>query len=383
MAIKLKLTFKKGLTLIFSVMSFFIYGQNKEEPQIRKVFDQLVIAYGNPKSAPDLVLKKMSIPAKYSSEGKPKIEVDLKLFSICRTYGKDSLNAIAIVISHELAHYYSDHTFCSDYAYAYLKPENSNVAKAVRDSRLNSRIEKESEADYKGFFYSAAAGFQPFGLQYNLIETIYKSYKLSDLQPGYPSKQKRKELALGAEAKAKELYGYFQAGLKAIELKKYDDAILDFDKANSFIPYRENYNNLGVAKTLKAIEKSPIEDKNHPSRFVYPLEVDFSSRLQNESTRGIDDELEEKEALLKEAQKDFQEAIRLDQNFTKGYINLACVSDLLDDSMGAISIITKQLLPKGERESIDAKRILAIAYFHSSVKEYKTKAEEIWMKLNY
>ena len=86
---------------------------------------------------------------------------------------------------------------------------------------------------------------------------------------------------------------------------------------------------------------------------------------------------------MKEAQKNFQEAIRLDPNFTKGYINLACVSDLLEDSIGAISIISKQLLPKEERDSIDAQRILAIAYFHSSVKEYKTKAEEIWNKLNY
>ena len=80
MVIKLKLTFKKGLTLIFSVMSFFVFGQNKEEPQIRKLFDQLVMAYGNPKSAPELIFKKMVIPAKYTSEGKLKIVIDQSLF---------------------------------------------------------------------------------------------------------------------------------------------------------------------------------------------------------------------------------------------------------------------------------------------------------------
>jgi len=73
-----------------------------------------------------------------------------------------------------------------------LKPENIKVAKAVRDSRLNSKIEKETEADYKGFFYAAAAGFQPFGLQRDLIETLYKSYKLADIQPDYPTKQKER-----------------------------------------------------------------------------------------------------------------------------------------------------------------------------------------------
>jgi tetratricopeptide (TPR) repeat protein len=376
MAIKLKLTFKKGLTLIFSVMSFFMFGQKNEEQQIRHVFNQLVTAYGNPKSEPELILKKMSIPAKYTSKGKPKIEVDQNLFSICRTYGKDSLNAMAIVLSHELAHYYSDHTFCSDYAYAYLKPENPNESKTVRDSRLNTKIEKETEADYKGFFYASAAGFEPFGLQKNLIETLYKTYKLADIQPGYPNKQKRKEIVQAAEAKAKELYSYFQAGLQAMEFKKYDDAILAFDKANSFIPYRENYNNLGVARTLKALElKVPDEiEKQFPNRFIYPIEIDNTSRLQKESTRGLDDNTDEVKALLKSAQKDFQEAIRLDPSYTKGYINLACVYDLLENPNAAIGTI-KGLKPIETQNTIEAKRILAIAYYHNNQEEL---AVAIW-----
>ena len=379
MAIKLKLTRKKGLTLIFSVMSFFMFGQKNEEQQIRHVFNQLVMAYGNPKSEPEMILKKMSIPAHYSPKGKPKIEVDLKLFSICRTYGKDSLNAIAIVISHELAHYYSDHTFCSDYAYAYLKPENITVAKAVRDSRLNSKIEKETEADYKGFFYAAAAGFQPFGLQSDLIDILYKSYKLADFQPDYPTKQKRKELALGAEAKAKELFGYFQAGLQAMELKKYDDAILAFDKANSFIPYRENYNNLGVAKTLKALQFKVItsEEKHYPNRFLYPVEVENTSRLNyNYRVRGVEDSNQEQMTLLlKSAQKDFEKAISLDSKYSKSYINLACVFSLLNNPEAAIGKIKE--LPKEEQETPAALRILAIAYYDTN----EEKAKAIWKML--
>jgi len=380
MAINVKPPFSKGLMLLFSVMSLSLFGQNKEEQQIKTVFDQLTVAYGSAKSAPDLIFKKMSIPAKYMSEGKPKIIIDQNLFSICRTFGKDSLNALAIVLSHELAHYYSDHTFCSDYAYAYLKPENPKASKVARDSGLNAKIEKETEADFKGFFYSAAAGFQPFDLQHQLIETLYKSYKLTDLQPGYPSKQKRKELAKGAETKANELFAYFQEGLNAMKGKKYDAAILAFDKANSFIPYRENFNNLGVAKTLKALALKVItnEEFHQPNRFLYPLELENKSRLAKETTRTLDDQPDDMEKLLKGAQKNFQEAIRLDSNFTKAYINLACVLDLLDDPMGAISIITKQLLPKEARTSVEAQRILAIAYFHNGQEQ---KAEEVWKQL--
>jgi tetratricopeptide (TPR) repeat protein len=260
-----------------------------------------------------------------------------------------------------------------------LKPENPNVAKAVRDSRLNSRIEKESEADYKGFFYSAAAGFQPFGIQYDLIETIYKSYKLSDLQPGYPSKQKRKELAKGAEAKAKELFDCFQDGLKAMEDKKYDAAILAFDKANSFIPYRENLNNIGVARARKALvlKESSENEKLFPHRFLYPIEIENKSRLNKEITRSLDDSSEEIEQLLKEAQNDFQEAIRLDPNFTKGYINLACIYDLLGNPNAAIGTI-RGIKPIEQQNSMEAKRILAIAYFHD---KQENKANAIWNEL--
>ena len=355
-----------------------MFGQNKEKPQIRKVFDQLVMAYGNAKSAPDLIFKKMSIPAQYSPKGKPIIVIDQNLFSICRTFGKDSLNAMAVVLSHELAHYYSDHTFCSDYAYVYLKPENPNVAKTVRDSRLNSKIEKETEADYKGFFYAAAAGFQPFGLQYNLIETLYKSYRLSDLQPGYPSKQKRKELAQGAEAKAKELFVYFQEGLNAMEGEKYDDAIKAFDKANSFIPYRENLNNIGVARTLKALALKVPDDieKQFPNRFTYPIEIDNKSRLLNERNRALDDSDEEINYLLKSAQSDFEKAISLDKDYTKGVINLACVLDLLGNYPKSIGTILQ--LTKEQQNSIEAKRILAIAYFHD---KQENKANAIWNEL--
>ena len=369
-------------------MSFFAFGQHQEEAQIKKVFDQLVLSYGSAKTAPELVfLKKKTIPippANYNPLGKPKIEVDLYLYTICRTYGKDSLNALSIVLSHELAHNYNDHKFCSDYAYAQLQSKDLNLIKSIKAASLNSRMEKETEADIKGFFYAAAAGFSPFKLQASLIDNIYKAYHLPDVQKGYPTKQQRKDIAKSADEKAKELYGYFQEGLKAMEEKRYDDAILAFDKANSFIPYRENFNNMGVARTLKALQYKVItsEEIHYPKRFLYPLEIENVSRLnEKDNTRSSDDNNNNMEQLLKTAQKDFQEAIRLDPTFTKGYINLACVYDLLEDSTGAISIITKQLLPKEERESIDAQRILAIAYFNSNVKDYKIKAEKIWSVL--
>jgi tetratricopeptide (TPR) repeat protein len=354
--------------------------------QVQFVFDRLISVYGSAKTEPKfIIVKKGKVaipPAKYITEGQPTIQIDEAFYKICQTFGKDSLNALSIVLSHELTHHFNDHTFCRDYGFANLNTVKPNLKKTIGSASSNARKDKETEADIKGFFFAAAAGFEPHGLQEKLITKIYKAYNLTDIQENYPSLQERRDLAQSTDKKASELYNDFKNGLVALENKQYDVAIKCFESANGKIPFRENLNNIGVAKTLKAIEKLPIEDKSHPSRFLYPLEVDFSSRLQNETTRGgLDDGNDDMDKLLKEAQKNFEEAIRLDPNFTKGYINLACVMDLLGDPVGAISKVTKQLLPKDKRESIDAQRILAIAYFHSNVKEYQEKADAIWKQL--
>ena len=124
MSLKKTRLIRKGFTLFFCGMSFLMFGQGQADKQIQSVFDQLVMAYGSAKTAPQLIIitnkPKQITPAKYYSSPKPNIKVDAYLFTVCRTFGKDSLDALSIILSHELAHYYSDHTFCSDYAYAIL-----------------------------------------------------------------------------------------------------------------------------------------------------------------------------------------------------------------------------------------------------------------------
>jgi tetratricopeptide (TPR) repeat protein len=374
--------FRKGFTLFFCGISFLIFGQGQTDQQIQSVFDQLVLAYGSAKSAPQLIVisnkPKQIAPAKYYSSPKPNIKVDAYLLTVCRTFGKDSLNALAIVFSHELAHYYSDHTFCSDYAYA-IKDKDKTLVPALKSASLNEKIGKETEADQKGFFYAAAAGFSPFNLQGDLIDKIYKEYHLPENLAGYPTKQQRKGIAKEAEEKAAELYGYFKTGLKAMEEKNYPKAITAFETANSFIPYRENFNNIGVARTLKALDlKIPTSyEKAHPVRFKYPLEIDNSSRLNNETTRDLDDDNQEDMIkLLKSAQKDFEKAISLDSNYTKAYINLACVLDLLGNYPKSIGTILE--LPLEKQNTIDAKLIMSIAYFHNKQME---EADSIWNEL--
>lgn len=378
MEIKTKTFFKKGLTLFFSVMSFFMFGQNKEEPQIRKVFNQLVLAYGSSKTAPELVVtkQKQDRPAFYKFDKKPIVTIDTYLFTICRSFGKDSLNALSVVIGHELAHYYNEHSFCTDFAFA-IRNKNEAFSKKVKLIDKNQKIIYETQADDKGLFYAAIAGYEPFEVQPKLLDAIYNQYQLKDTD-GYPTKVQRKEIAKNALLKAKRLYETFTLGLKYIQEKNYDKAIEAFNTVNNDFPSRENYNNLGVAKTRQAIELKELSkgEVDMPKRFQYPLEVDNTSRLKKASTRSSTDG-EKMRNLLNDAQKDFEEAIRLDPSYSIGFINLACVYDLLGKHISAIAEITEKL-PKNDQNTIEAKQILAIAYYNADMEE---KAEMIWIEL--
>ncbi len=381
MEIKTKTFLKKGLPLFFSVMSFFMFGQNKEEPQIRKVFDQLVLAYGSSKTAPELVVtkQKQDRPAFYKFDKKPNVTIDTYLFTICRSFGKDSLNALSVVIGHELANYYNEHSFCIDFAFA-IRNKNEVFSKKVKLIDKNQKIIYETQADDKGLFYAAIAGYEPFEVQPKLIDAIYTQYQLKDADD-YPTKAQRKEIAKNALLKAKRLYETFILGLKYIQEKNYDKAIEAFNTVNNDFPSRENYNNLGVAKTRQALNLyTPYSyEEESPERFLYPIEIENKSRLNKEKEINKywdGGGMMEIDNLLRDAQKDFQEVIRLDPNFTKGYINLACVLDLLENYPKSIGTILE--LSKEKQNTFEAKRILAISYFHD---KQENKAEEIWKQL--
>jgi tetratricopeptide (TPR) repeat protein len=360
------------------------FGQNNTNTnnQVQFVFDQLISVYGSAKTEPKFeIVKKGKVPippAKYVTEGQPTIQIDEAFYKICQTFGKDSLNALAIVLSHELTHHFNDHTFCRDYGFANLNTVKPNLKKTIGSASSNARKDKETEADIKGFFFAAAAGFEPHGLQEKLITKIYKAYNLTDIQENYPSLQERRDLAQSAEKKASELYNDFKNGLVALENKQYDVAIKCFESANGKIPFRENLNNIGVAKARKALllKVKTSEEYNFPNRFLYPLEVENKSRLAQETTRSNNDRAQQMTELLLSAQKDFQEAIRLDPKFTKGYINLACVYELLGNPEGAIGKIKELTLEK--QKTNDAQRILAIAYYHNN---QETNANSIWSAL--
>ncbi|WP_026725229.1 M48 family metalloprotease [Flavobacterium sasangense] len=372
---------KLSTTLILAFISFFSMGQTYTEKQIESVFKNLVLAYGNSKAAPKLAyFKKEAIkttPALYTTSPQPTIMVDVKFYDLCRSFGKDSTNALAVVLSHELAHYYNDHTFCADFAFV-VRKNNAELAQKLKMVSKSDKISRETQADYQGFFYAAIAGYNPFDCYEKTIEGIYKQYQLPEINPGYPSKAERKQMAIAVKQKTSELYLAFQKSIRLKEAKKYDEAMQLLEEINTYFPSRENYNNLGVIKTLSALDLKvlTLEEHKFPKRFLYPLELDNSSRLNQNGTRGAEADQAKMVQLLKSAQKDFEKAISLDPNYTMAFVNLACVFDLLDNPEAAIGKIKE--LSKEQQNTNEAKRILAIAYYHA---DNETKADAIWQEI--
>ena len=366
---------KSHAFLLVVIIGFSAQAQKNETLQIQSVFNQLVSAYGSPKSAPELVFMKAetkaTIPALYANK---KVMIDLQLYRLCQTFGKDSLNALSVVISHELAHYYYEHDFCSDFAFA-IRHKSVQFSSGLKLINKNQKVIYETQADDKGLFYAAIAGYDPFEIQPKILDAIYKFYQLKEVNEGYPSKTERKAIAQNALVKSQKLYTTFQDALIAKEKKEYDKAVALFETVNQDFPSRENYNNIGVIKTLKALDLklSSLEENKFPNRFLYPLETDNKSRLERDNTRSTGNDNGTITTLLKSAQKDFEKSISLDPNYTKAYINLACVFDLLGNPEAAIGKIKE--LPLDKQVSIDAQRILAIAYYHADLEK---KAEEIW-----
>jgi len=375
----------KRYLIVLLLLFAFIYSEAQpftaKYITLTRVFNTLVNAYGNAKGKPNLVLipiaeKESYCIAGYFTTPKPTIKVDEKLFDICMGFGTDSLNALSIVLSHELAHYYNDHNWCSDFAFAI---RNTPIGKKIAAETKNNNLSHEREADNFGLYHSCIAGYKPFGADSALLEKIYKSYDLPTKMAGYPTKAERIGICKEAEKQIAKLYSEFKEGDSAIYHKDFERAIRCFEDLTKYFPSRENYHNAGTAKALWALRLKPLERiEFDDANFYYPIEVDHVSRLYGSGHRSLDEhDAKKMDELLQSAKRDFEKAITLDPDYEKAYINLACVFDLLGNPESAIGKIKE--LPANKQEQQRAYRILGIAYYHLGNKE---KSEEMFKKVS-
>jgi len=328
---------------------------------VKDVSDRLVLSFGESRPKPSIKLTLSSsaspVVAAYSPQPIPTIRLDQRVVDLCRTFGKDSSNALAIILGHELAHYYRQHEWCSEYAFIM---RGTGLGQQLKMVSKDEKLKNESQADALGLHAVYLAGFHSQGLHDRLIDAIYRKFALPDNVPGYPSRQERKQIAHLAEAELSRLYPVHLAANWLLLNGDYALAATCYDHLLQKFPSRELLNNAGVGRLLWVLSKT-----NKPAMpFLLPIELDGRSRLNTAASRGVLDKSSSEVAIretLLEARKYFEEAIRKDPAYSPASINLACCYLLSQNYEAAIGRLNEVI---SQTPASDAARLTrAIAYY--------------------
>ena len=340
-----------------------------------QVYNNIVFAFGEGRTPPLFEinpnsLKKKVIIRYYPGEN-PLIVMDEAVYDLCVKFGADSLNSLAALIGHELAHFYERHDWCSNFAYL-LGPDDE-LGKKIKQIGKEQKLKIEADADYFGGFYGYVAGYGTFNIASKLLDVIYSHYELPEEIKGYPSKAERKNIAVSSLKKIEEWIAVFDVAEFLFVLKEYEYSSICFDYLSKKFPSREILNNAGVCRALHAIEY--MQQSELP--FVLPIEFDAKTRLKIGISRGADVTTEEREKIINklhnEALKYFENAKDRDPDYLNAQVNLSCSYLLLKNYHMAIGLSDKII---NNNKFANQKYSLSKAYTVRGIAyHYKNEAE--------
>jgi hypothetical protein len=310
------------LLLLVSVSSSF---SQSNEKIIKDVFDNIILSIGNSfPDAPEIKFDQKVVIAVYSPIRKT-ISIDNKIFEICRSFKEDSLNAIAYILGHELAHHYLNHGWLDDnfeddfQGFSFI----DHIRKFSSDSL--KQLEIETQADLFGGFYAHLAGYNSLSIAPALLKKIYKEYNLKENAKGYPTLFERQVIVKKQLDKLKELKNVFDAASFALASGFYPGAQDGFDYIiKKGFTSREIYNNLGISYLMEAMEKA----KNKIS-FSYPFEFDAETRLSTDNSRDVNLDIKLSIELTKSCVKALNKALILAPNYKPALINYISANSIL------------------------------------------------------
>ena len=320
-----------------------------KEEIARQVFDRLVETRGE-FGLPKPQLQFVDHPKEVARFEGATVFLGVKAYDVCTSFGVDSLNALAVLLSHELVHYYAGHTweeeFSRDFAGTQLPDE-------VKDSWL----EDEVQADLWGGLLAYSAGYDVRAVAPNFFPKLYSTFNRDESLPGYQKLSDRILLAKQTGEKIQFLLNYFETANYLVALGLYEDAQGYYEVIlQEGYRSRELYNNLGVYKVMAALQLF----RKTEMPYGLPVELDAESRIGH-STKGGGplSPQEERLKLLKEADQYFETARNIDPGYTPALINQACVQALLgvsiarEDEDGADIQYTQAMVlaKKAEREA--------------------------------
>ena len=296
----------------------------------QKVFDDLIHAIGDGRTRPHLRVQPNGVTGQlqvaWFVPGSNVLTLEERVYDLFVSMGADSLDALAVLLGHELAHYYKDHGWVGDFGNAFADLEVGQELEKLERSAVRM-LETEFEADYYSGFFGYMAGYNTLGIAPKMLEQIYAAYELDEHLAGYPSLFERQAIARRSREQLDQMIPVFEAGRGLLLLGRYESAGRCFDYIARTFPSREIFNNAGVTRALEALglfEAGKVD-------FAYPFELDAQTRLRGPRAKaGIFGETpaERRDRLLAEARTHFENAGKKDPQYATAYTNLACVADL-------------------------------------------------------
>ncbi len=292
----------------------------------QSVFKTLVDGQGDfRRQRPTLVMADSEMYIAWAHPERAEIGLEELAYDICASFGPDSLNALAALLTHELVHYYEKHEWSRHFA-----KENEELSTAQQLKKLEEGLKLEAQADYLGGFLASSVGFDVHGVMPKLLQELYseKAYDLPAEIEGYPSLDDRIAMSKKAMDQLYELQIVSQTASYLSLLENYTAADHYYRYILTDFQSRGIYNNAGVNALLSALQL--FTKKEMP--FALPIELDPKTRLQKATTRDPDLERQlQREQFIKTAQAYFNRALALDQNYGVAFFNKAVCHIFLEE----------------------------------------------------
>ncbi len=247
------------------------------------------------------------------------IELGVKAFKVCQSFGAESNSALAFILGHELAH-------------AFQTDAHHATSFLAHRKHPNAREALEKQADVQGVFIAHLAGFHTVKLLPEIIDRIYEAYNLKHKALyGYPSFQERKETNDEVADLTNQLLEIFESGNYLMAIGKYDLAANCFEYVEQYYQGVEVFNNLGVTYALRALN---LSEKNIDP-FLYPFEINWETRLRKpalvDGTKNMEPHIRrEWEKYLQKAEAYFEKVTKMAPAH-KAKINWMAVMILKED----------------------------------------------------
>jgi tetratricopeptide (TPR) repeat protein len=261
------------------------------------------------------------------------------IYDLCVEFGADSLNALAMVLGHELAHFYKDHGWGMAFGTA---NEDLEVASKIYKLKLTParKTECEAQADYYGGLFGYMAGYQSLDVGPEFFKKLYSAAKLPEVTTGYPTMSERQKIGENSKKLLEKLIAVYEAANLLNVTDDFERAASCYDHIITVFPSREIYNNAGVALAREALKLYDPEKL----KFAYPFTLDLDTRMDNAGHKGMSEDREEKiKRLLADAGEMFKTAINMDKDYAPAYVNSAMISDLQGDHELAIGMAAKAI----------------------------------------